>query len=43
VDSIKGYRKIPDKAWFLHPIICFGILFVYSLGVIQNLTASKER
>lgn len=27
--SIRGYRKIPDIAWFLHPIICFLITIVY--------------
>jgi glycosyltransferase involved in cell wall biosynthesis len=36
-DSIKGYKKIPDIAWFLHPIMCWCILFVYGFPIIiQN-------
>jgi len=27
--SIKGYRKIHDFAWFLHPVICFLITIAY--------------
>lgn len=27
--SIKGYRRIHDLAWFLHPIVCFLITLVY--------------
>ena len=29
--SIRGYRKIRDKAWFLHPLVCFLTLITYSL------------
>ena len=36
-DSIKGFVKIPDVAWFLHPLMCFAILFAYGLGTIENL------
>ena len=28
-DSNRGYQKVPDKAWFLHPIICLLTLMVY--------------
>jgi glycosyltransferase involved in cell wall biosynthesis len=36
-DAIKGYKKIPDKAWFLHPIVCFGILFIYAIGTFVQI------
>ena len=35
-DSLRGYRKIRDVAWFLHPIMCFAILLVYSIPVIRR-------
>lgn len=28
-DSIRGYKKLPDKAWLFHPIICWITLMVY--------------
>lgn len=28
-DAIKGYRKIKDRAWFLHPVLCFMFLMLY--------------
>jgi len=31
IDSIKGYLKIRDVAWFLHPIMCLGTVIVYGL------------
>ena len=34
--SIRGYRKIRDKAWFLHPVMCLSILFVYGFAVIEK-------
>lgn len=27
--SIRGYLSVRDKAWFIHPIVCLGIVFVY--------------
>lgn len=32
-DAIRGYIKVRDKAWFLHPIVCFSYLIVYSWAV----------
>lgn len=29
LQSIKGYRIKPDIAWFLHPLFCFTVPFVY--------------
>jgi len=29
IESIKGYIKIPDVAWFLHPLMCLSTTFIY--------------
>ncbi len=34
-DSFRGFRKIRDSAWFLHPIMCLAILFAYSLMTLE--------
>ncbi|MDR2598670.1 MAG: glycosyltransferase family 2 protein [Oscillospiraceae bacterium] len=36
-DSIRGCTKQPDIAWFLHPIICFRVAFMYALVTIKNI------
>ena len=33
--SFRGYRKIQDVAWFLHPVVCFLTILTYTLVVIQ--------
>jgi glycosyltransferase involved in cell wall biosynthesis len=33
-DSIKGYRNMPDKAWFYHPLACQLTLLTYSIVLI---------
>lgn len=35
-DSLRGYLKIHDKAWFLHPILCFTLTCIYSSITIRN-------
>lgn len=37
-DSIQGYRRIKDIAWFLHPIFCFLFFLVYSFGYMSVFT-----
>lgn len=32
-DSIRGFLKIRDLAWFLHPFICLSFLVIYSWAV----------
>jgi len=34
-DSFKGYRKVRDFAWFLHPVMCLSILFVYGFAMVD--------
>lgn len=36
VESVKGYKKIRDKAWFYHPIFCFIFVFLYGYTFIIN-------
>ncbi len=35
IDSIRGYRKIRDAAWFLHPFLCFSFVVIYSWITIR--------
>jgi hypothetical protein len=34
--ALKGYSKIHDKAWFIHPIFCFSIMVVYAYAVLER-------
>jgi len=38
--SVKGYRIIKDKAWFLHPIVCWLTLITYGIWTLKKLTKS---
>jgi len=40
-ESIRGYLKKRDIAWFLHPIICLGIVVVYFESAIYNLARNS--
>jgi len=33
--SLKGFKKINDPAWFLHPVVCFLIFWIYFFSVIN--------
>ena len=35
--SVKGYRVIKDKAWFLHPIVCWFTLITYGIWTFKRL------
>lgn len=35
-DSIRGWRKVHDNAWFLHPFLCFSFVIVYSWVTISH-------
>jgi glycosyltransferase involved in cell wall biosynthesis len=34
--AIRGYFKIKDTAWFLHPIFCFSIALAYSVAIVSK-------
>ncbi len=40
--SLKGYRKKPDKVWFLHPIACWLTLWEYGWGRIGGIFGVME-
>jgi glycosyltransferase involved in cell wall biosynthesis len=35
-DSLRGYLRIPDPAWFLHPVICFLMFWIYFWAIVKN-------
>lgn len=35
-DSIRGFLKVRDIAWFVHPVMCLGILIVYGITTIRE-------
>lgn len=35
-DSLRGYLKVRDIAWFMHPFICWSFLLVYGLAVVNR-------
>lgn len=42
IDSIRGFVRIPDIAWFVHPIMCFGTTIVYGYASINQLLSKKK-
>lgn len=36
-DSIRGWRKIRDNAWFLHPLLCVSFVILYGLVIIRQV------
>lgn len=36
LDSIRGYIVIRDRAWFLHPIMCWIYLYAYGLATFKK-------
>lgn len=36
VDALKGYRKVRDVAWFLHPMFSFVYTYMYGWAVIER-------
>lgn len=35
--SLRGYKKIPDFAWFWHWPVCIGVLITYGILTIRNV------
>jgi glycosyltransferase involved in cell wall biosynthesis len=40
-DAARGYIKLPNLAWFLHPLICFSLFWIYSFLVVKQLFNPK--
>lgn len=35
-DAIRGYRAVPDPAWFLHPVLAFAYTIIYGWAVLER-------
>ena len=42
IQSLKGFLAVADPAWFLHPFICFGIFWVYTITVIKSFILNLQ-
>ena len=40
IHSVQGYIKLPDRAWFLHPVMCFLMFWLYAASVSQYFLTS---
>lgn len=36
IDSLRGYAKVQDAAWFFHPFLCFMLLVIYGYVIIKS-------
>jgi len=41
LDALKGFIKIRDFAWFVHPLMCFGTTIIYGWVTLRYLIAGK--
>lgn len=42
-ESFRGYMKIRDKAWFLHPLLSFIMFFTYSFSELQFFASKFKK
>jgi glycosyltransferase involved in cell wall biosynthesis len=35
-DSLRGYMKIHDVAWFIHPFMCFSMVILYGIPTVKE-------
>lgn len=36
VDSCRGWLKIQDIAWFVHPFMCWAVVYIYGTSILEN-------
>lgn len=36
LDALRGFMKVKDLAWFIHPLMCFGILLIYGITTVKE-------
>ena len=36
IDAVRGFSKVRDVSWFIHPFMCLGILIVYGITTIKE-------
>ncbi len=37
-DSIQGYKRVRDVAWFMHPLICWIFFYSYGVATLKRIT-----
>ncbi|MCU0772834.1 MAG: glycosyltransferase [Verrucomicrobia bacterium] len=42
-DAMAGYRRKPTSAWWLHPIACICLLFIYAFYTLKGVTPVAKR
>lgn len=42
-DACRGYIKIRDRAWFLHPLLCYTFLILYGYVIIKSMLLKYVR
>lgn len=42
-DSLRGFIRKRDVAWFLHPLVCLIFLYAYSMATIKHISTSLIR
>lgn len=42
IDAIFGFIRIPDVAWFVHPIMCFGTTVIYGYSTLRQILLRKN-
>lgn len=38
-DSLRGFIRKPDFAWFLHPLVCWLFLYTYSVIILKSISS----
>lgn len=41
-DSAKGYLKVKDRAWFIHPFVCLCFVFAYGCSISLHLFTGEK-
>ena len=41
-DSVKGYKKIPDKAWFFHLLGCWITALIYGIALMLHMRNGRR-
>lgn len=36
IDALRGFTKVRDLAWFIHPLMCLGVMIVYGITTVKE-------
>lgn len=42
-DAVKGYMKLADPAWLIHPVLCFQVACCYAWNTLLKAVKNNER